>query len=342
MPVYYGYTDAIFGTQSTVNGGAFNYNFAPASGSTWSYTGPDTYFVVDENDGAVNFNGDSINEQVSAQEQLTGTFPQTTDIDGTARQIIYDYTFTVTDGTTTWRVSVIDVDLNNDDDLSDAGEDGYFLIFPDGMPPADTDLIAGGIVDNSAAILHANLGGSVVCFAQGTLISAASGQVRVQDLYVGDLVETRDGALQPIAWIGRTTVSARGALAPVVITKGTLGNDRDLVVSPQHAILLNDWRAELFFGQPEVLIRACDLLGHDGVYRKTGGLVEYHHILFDAHHLIRAEGVWTESLYPGDMTLNAVNGAARSEIATLFPNLEEYGPKAARCLRAYEASCLLA
>jgi len=325
-----------------VNGSAFNYNFAPASGSTWRFTGPDTYFVVDENTGATNFNGDSVNEQVSPQERLGGSFPQTTTIGGIDRQIIYDYTFTVTDGTTTWRVSVIDVDLNNDNDLNDAGEDGYFLIFPDGMPPADTNLTAGGIVDNSDAILHSTLGGSVVCFAQGTLIETNGASQSVETLNVGDMVMTRDAGLCPIAWIGRTTVAARDDLAPIVITKGTLGNDRDLVVSPQHAILLDDWRAELLFGQEEVLVRAVDLLNHDGVYRKTGGIVTYYHILFDAHQLVQSEGIWTESLYPGDMTLQTINEAAREEIITLFPDLAGYGPKAAPCIRAFEATLLAA
>jgi hypothetical protein len=340
MPEHFGYTNTIFGTQSTVNGAAQDYAFGPPVGGTWSYTGPDTYFVVNENTGASQFNGDINNEQVAAQEQIGGVGQQTTTIDGVEQQIIYDYSFTVTDGTSTWRVTVIDVDRNNDDDLNDAGEDGYYLIFPDGMPPADTDLTIGGIVDNEDFVSHASLGGSVVCFAQGTLIAAENGQVEVQDLQAGDLVETRDGGLQPVTWIGRTTVPATGDLAPIVITKGTLGNDRDLVVSPQHAILLDDWRAELFFGQDEVLVRAVDLLGHDGVYRKTGGVVTYFHILFDAHQLVRSEAIWSESLYPGDMTLQTVNEAARDEIIELFPNLGTYGPKAAPCIRAFEAACL--
>ena len=342
MPVHYGYTDTILGTQSTVNGSAHNYGFSPASGSTWSYSGPDTYFVVDENTGATNFNGDSTNEQVSAQEQIGGTWQQTTTIGGIDRHIIYDYTFTVTDGTTTWRVSVIDVDLNNDGDLNDAGEDGYFLIFPDGMPPANTNLTAGGISDNSNSVLHNNLGGSVVCFAHGTLIEADGASLHVQDLNIGDMVMTRDAGLQTIAWIGTTTVAAQGDLAPIVISKGVLGNDRDLVVSPQHAILLDDWRAELLFGQEEILVRAVDLLNHDGVYRKIGGIVTYYHILFDAHQLVRSEGIWTESLYPGDMTLQTVNDAARNQIVTLFPDLASYGPKAAPCIRAFEAALLAA
>ncbi|MFC6760189.1 hypothetical protein ACFQFQ_12950 [Sulfitobacter porphyrae] len=65
MPVHYGYTNTIYGTQSTINGSAHNYAFAPPAGSTWRYTGPDTYFVVDENTGATQFNGDPTNEVVS-------------------------------------------------------------------------------------------------------------------------------------------------------------------------------------------------------------------------------------------------------------------------------------
>ena len=340
MPVHYGYTNTIFGTQSTINGSAHNYAYGPPTGSTWRYTGPDTYFVVDENTGATTFNGDPNNEQISAQEQIGGTWQQTTNIGGTDRQLIYDYTFTVTDGTTTWRVSVIDVDLNNDNSIVGTGENGYYLIFPDGMPPVDTNLTATGISDNSNGLAHTTLGGSVVCFAQGTLIETDGSVSAVDTLNVGDMVMTRDAGLCPIAWIGKTTVAAQGDLAPIVITKGTLGNDRDLVVSPQHAILLDDWRAELLFGQDEVLVRAVDLLNHDGVYRKTGGVVTYYHILLDAHQLVRSEGLWSESLYPGDMTLQTVNEAAREEIITLFPDLETYGPKAAPCIRAFEAALL--
>ncbi|WP_370401748.1 Hint domain-containing protein [Sulfitobacter sp. JB4-11] len=342
MAVFYGYTNAIFGTQSTVDGSAFDYNFAPGSGTTWRYTGPDTWFVVEENDGATNFNGDPTNEQVSAQEQIGGTWEQTVDVLGTAQQIIYDYTFTVTDGTTTWRVSVIDVDLNNDDDLSDAGEDGYYLIFPDGMPPADTDLTAGGISDNSNSFLHADAGGTVVCFAAGTMIETSKGSRAVETLTPGDLVQTRDGGLQPLRWVGQTLVAAQGDLAPIVISAGTFGNTRDLVVSPQHAVLLDDWRAEMFFGQDEVLVRACDLLAHEGVHRRPGGVVTYCHLLFDAHQLVFSEGTWTESLYPGEMTLQSVNPSARDEIARLFPDLAAYGPKAVPCIRSFEARCLQA
>lgn len=348
MPAYYGYTFALRGTQTTVDGSANNYAFAPSG--TWSYSGNTTYFVVEEgNDAGALFNGDSeTNEFVDPDERFGGTWQQTAFVDGVQRQIIWDYTFTVTDGTTTWRIGVIDVDLNNDNDLNDgtdAGatdEDGYFLVFPDGMPPPNTDLTIGGIVENDASTPHTDLGGTVVCFASGTWIETPEGPRAIETLESGDLVLTADTGPQPILWTGHTTVSASADLAPIVISAGTLGNDRDLVVSPQHAILLDDWRAELLFGQDEVLVRAKDLLCMDGVYRKTGGRVTYHHILLDAHNVVQSHGIWSETLYPGSVAMGAVGDEARAEIEELFPDLNGYGPMCAPCLKGFEAQLLAA
>ncbi len=347
MPVFYGYTNALLGTQTTVNGAANNYAFAPTG--TWSYSGNTTYFVVEENDGATVFNGDGdVNEFVDPNERFGGAWEQTAVVEGTERQIIWDYTFTVTDGTTTWRIGVIDVDLNNDNDLNDGAdasasdEDGYFLVFPDGMPPPDTDLTIGGIVENDDSTPHIGLGASVVCFAAGTLIDTPDGPRAVETLAPDDVVLTASAGAQPIRWAGATTVVAQRDLAPIVISKGTLGNERDLVVSPQHCVLLNDWRAELLYGQDEVLVRAVDLLGMDGVYRKPGGLVTYCHILLDNHHVVCAHGIWSETLYPGSVTMATVDPSAQAEIAKLFPDLAAYGPKAAPCLRQFEAQVLAA
>ncbi|MBW4707946.1 Hint domain-containing protein [Roseobacter sp. YSTF-M11] len=340
MPRSYGYTFAIFGTQTTTDGGALvDYRFAPSG--TWRWEGTDTYFVIEEaSNGNRTFNGDPTNETISSDIQIGARRAQTVDIDGTDRQVMWDYTFEVTDGTTTWRVGVIDVDLNNDDDTNDALEDGYFLVFPDGMPPEGVDLTSGPVVENDDGTSHAGLGGTVVCFAAGTLIETSTGPRPVESLAAGDMILTRDAGLQPLRWTGSTQVPALGDLAPIVISAGVMGNDSDVIVSPQHALLVEDWRAELLYGMPDVLVRAVDLLTHDGIYRRPGGMVTYCHILFDAHHLVQASGLWSESLYPGDMTLQTVNPAARQEIETLFPDLKSYGPKAAPCLRHFEAACL--
>ncbi|WP_299625737.1 Hint domain-containing protein [uncultured Tateyamaria sp.] len=345
MAVFYAYTFALQGTQTTINGAPVDYAFAP--NGTWSYSGDTTYFVVEENDGATVFNGDGdVNEFVDTNERFGGAWEQTAFVDGVERQIIWDYTFTVTDGTNTWRIGVIDVDLNNDNDLNDTvggqSEDGFFLVFPDGLPPPNTDLTTGGIVENDDSTPHVGLGATVVCFAAGSQIDTPDGPVPVEHLASGDLVLTAHDGPQPVQWAGATTVAAQGDAAPIIITAGTLGNDTDLVVSPQHCILLSDWRAELLYGQDEVLVRAVDLLNMDGVYRHTGGMVTYCHILMEKHQVVSAHGIWSETLYPGSVAMGAVGPAAMAEIEALLPDLSSYGPTAAPRLRSFEARLLAA
>ncbi len=340
MPAFFRYADAILGSQtSTTGGAAIDYRVTP--GSVWRWTGTRNPFVVEEaRNSETTFNGDPTNEQIDRNLQIGRNRAQTVEVDGTDRQVIWDYTFTVTDGVQTWRVGVIDVDLDNSDTIEAGNENGYFLVFPDGMPPKDTDLTFVGIVENDDGVEHADLGAAVVCFLSGTLIETDQGLRPVESLRASDLILTRDAGLQPLRWRSETHVAARQDLAPIVISKGVLGNTRDLMVSPQHAVLVQDWRAELLYGTGEVLVRAVDLLSHDGVYRRTGGLVRYHHLLFDSHHLVQAEGIWAESLYPGDVALSTLSDAARREIAALVPRDRDFGAKVAPCLRSFEARCL--
>ncbi len=345
MTIYFGYQNTIFGSQSTVNGSAFDYNVGPPAGGTWSWSGSTTNFAVRENDGASQFNGDVTNEQVAAQEQFGGIGEQVVNIGGTWRQLIWDYTFEIfaPDGTV-YRVAVIDVDFNNDSDLNDAGEDGYYLVFPDGVPPAGVTYTIGNIVENDSMTPHAGLGAQIVCFAEGTRIETPDGPRRVETLTEGDLVVTRDHGAQPLRWTGSRRVPALGPLAPIVIPAGRLDNDRDLVVSPQHRLLIGDWRAELLFGQTEVLVRASDLVDGDGIHRRPGGHVTYHHLLFDAHEIVYAEGCPAESLHPGPMTRSALCEEQRAEIEAIFPEIgarfEGFGPAARRSLKRHEAACL--
>lgn len=106
------------------------------------------------------------------------------------------------------------------------------------------------------------------CFTPGTMIRTPEGLRAVETLQVGDLVETFDHGPQPIRWIGSSDVGPfRMALSPgfrpVRICKGAFGNgrpERDLVVSPQHRVLLEGWRAELLYGEVQVLIAAAHLI----------------------------------------------------------------------------------
>lgn len=198
-------------------------------------------------------------------------------------------------------------------------------------------------VEASAALPGAAHGSP--CFTRGTRIRMADGTLRaVEEIAPGDLVDTLDNAARPVRWVGARSVRAEGHLAPVVFTPGTIGNARELIVSPEHRLMLRDWRAEVMLGEPEVLIRARDMVNGDTIYRRAGGMVDYVHILFDDHQIVWAEDVPTESLHLEEGTLAGLSPEARREILDLFPELarRQARPMARRMsLEAHEAATLL-
>ncbi|HEV8036959.1 Hint domain-containing protein [Yoonia sp.] len=182
----------------------------------------------------------------------------------------------------------------------------------------------------------------VPCFAAGTLIETADGQVPVEDLKVGELVLTYDHGYQPIRWIGSCSVSpaqleAKERLKPILIRADALGAgypQQDLIVSPQHRVLVSSVIALRMFAYTDVLIPANKLVALDGidVIDDTTDGVTYFHFLFDAHEIVWSNGAPTESLFTGPEALKAVSPEARQEIKDLFPECcdPEFAAHAAR------------
>jgi hypothetical protein len=121
---------------------------------------------------------------------------------------------------------------------------------------------------------------SVPCFVAGTLIATPEGDRRAEDLLPGDLVMTKDEGAQPLRWVGSRVVQAADDFAPIHIRANTLGQHRDLLVSPLHRVLIKDILAELLFGEAEVLVAARDLVNDRSIRRRAGGEVTYVHLLF--------------------------------------------------------------
>lgn len=133
-------------------------------------------------------------------------------------------------------------------------------------------------------------------FARGTRIAMGDGQLRlIESLAAGDIVLTRDAGKQPIRHITQATLRATGSFAPVVITKGALHNEEDLVVRPDHRLFIYQREDRFGAGRSEVLIKARHLVNHDTVLRRRGGFVDYFQLIFDEHHIIYAEGIAAES-----------------------------------------------
>jgi len=188
----------------------------------------------------------------------------------------------------------------------------------------------------------------VPCFVEGTRIDTARGPVAVQDIQVGDYVLTLDDGYQPVLWRGARRVPSTGPFAAVKIPAGVFGDHGALAVSPQHRIHLSGWRAELYCGEGEVLVRAAHLVRVGRLVQDhSGAPVSYHHLLFDRHQIIRAEGLWSESYHPGPATLADHDPETRAEILALFPELHRdpthgYGPIARPEATAHATALLLA
>lgn len=189
---------------------------------------------------------------------------------------------------------------------------------------------------------------SIPCFTTGTRIATPEGERAIETLEPGDLVLTHDNGAVPLRWIGRRRVAAVGKFAPIHFAAGAMGADqtRDLLVSPQHRMLVCDGLAELLFGDAEVLIKAKDLVNGSSVRRLEGGEVEYVHILFDRHEVVFAEGALSESFLPGPQMTQQFEQEIVDEIEALFPEFnaaagDPFAPPARPPLRGFEARALL-
>ncbi len=189
----------------------------------------------------------------------------------------------------------------------------------------------------SAAVRPCDRDGAVTpCFTPGTMIATPRGEVPVDLLRVGDRVMTRDAGMQEIRWIGRRHVgwpamNANPHLRPILIRKGSLGEglpERDMMVSPNHRMLVSNERTALYFAEAEVLVAAKHLVSGRSVTEVETAGVMYLHFLFDRHEVVLANGAWTESFQPTDWSLRGVGNSQRSEILELFPELRRPDAKA--------------
>jgi hypothetical protein len=133
----------------------------------------------------------------------------------------------------------------------------------------------------------------LMCFMPGTRIATPAGEVAVETLEIGDLVLTTEGTSRPVSWMGRQTVSRLFAdplrVLPIRIRAGALGDNvpvRDLLISPDHAILIDD-----------VLIQAGALVNGSSIVRETNvpEIMTYYHVELDDHSLILAENTPAET-----------------------------------------------
>jgi len=143
----------------------------------------------------------------------------------------------------------------------------------------------------------------VPCFGAGTEILTPDGMIAVENLAEGDeVLSARTGEPRKIIWAGARRVDvARHAnpekVMPVRVRAGALAPglpERDLIVSPDHALLLDGHLVEA-----KTLVNGATIL-----WDKTRRTVTYHHIELDEHDVVLAEGIPAETyLESGNRTM---------------------------------------
>lgn len=258
---------------------------------------------------------------------------------------LMDRTFVLTDGQVSFTATLIDVG------------DGTppLIMFVDQLPPQGHDLWI--VSYRGGGERRGKTGpktGGVICFTPGTKIATPYGAIPVQDLREGDKILTKDNGPQEICWSGaRRMTGARlytmPELRPIRIRAGAFGiarPDDELLVSPEHRLLVKGAVSRALFNTPEVLVRARDLVNGGSVVQDLHlREVTYVHLLLSSHQVIWANGIETESFHPASAALSALSDTDRGRLLGTLPDIAQdpmtYGAYARRNLSRAEAAIMM-
>ena len=289
-------------------------------------TNPNTF-----DDGFVDSPGDGSPPSTANNDQV---LDQDVTVNGTTylagSQVELEFAFQTTTGETFW---IIRIDGDN------VGISGPTLPTPGSSYTVDTD---DGTNDGQSIPID-----QVPCFTAQSRILTPNGWLQIRDLSVGDRVMTADNGAQEIVWIGAKRLARADLpdhLKPILIPKGAIGEGQpfqDIIVSPQHRFLIKKWECQMLFGESEAFVAAKWLRSG----RQLNPLVvDYWHVMFDQHQVIFANGLETESFFPGLGGLKSLVSKSQEEVFQLFPQLKSgvgsYGSASRFCLNAREYAVL--
>jgi hypothetical protein len=205
---------------------------------------------------------------------------------------------------------------------------GFVASRPAANNPKNTDYVLftnDSTVKNTTVVLQPGTS-TVICFLPGTQIATAQGEVSVETLKRGDLVQTADGRAVPVRWVGRQTISTLFAdplrVLPICIKAGALAENvpsRDLYVSPDHAILIDD-----------ILVHASALVNGTSIVRAPAPAptFTYYHVELTDHSLLLADNVPAESFIDNVDRLAFDNWAEHEALDETAPLVEMAYPRA--------------
>lgn len=183
-----------------------------------------------------------------------------------------------------------------------------------------------------------------ICYSEGTEILTPTGYTKVESLQPGDHVLTLDNGQQEILWTRVNEQPLEGVeldAKPVLIKAGALGfrhPERDLIVSPQHRILVGgQGQIEGAFSQ-EVFVPAKALTDLPGIRFMAGKrAMRWVHFACARHEVVIANGCASESLLLGPIVMQGLSAQLRQQLAIIFgvnhsSSATLNGPPARPCL----------
>ncbi|MBB4173464.1 Hint domain-containing protein [Sulfitobacter noctilucicola] len=175
-------------------------------------------------------------------------------------------------------------------------------------------------------------------FARGTLISTPHGDLAIEDLQPGDMINTSTGEPAKLIWVGSSSfvpadVQKRTPLLRIMAD--TFGQGRPnsfLTVGPAARILHTPHRLRSVAGEKRMLTPVREFLDGVNVIEVVPPTpVRLFHICLDRHAAISAGGVEMETFHPGANATKSVSHALRDRFLGMFPQIShitDFGPLA--------------
>lgn len=296
-------------TALTYDSGSGTWTLDPA----FDHTEDRVVIEITDNDSI--FNGDSSSNEIGSDTSQTGVVTQP---DGTpiASGQIYDeefYEILNPSGGAIWieRVEI-------------GGQFVGYMVSEELTPgTAYTEVFRTNVSPEDDSEESYNTWTSVPCYVAGTKIETEHGTTAIEDVVPGMLVLTYDNGLVPVVWAGKRHISMAmqaqdPSLKPIRISAGALGDgipSKVLRVSPQHRIFFSDRARRTEATKIDVFAPAKGLVNLRGIHHlDDGGPITYHHILCENHQIIKANGAWSETLFPGKMVFQMLGPVAAAEV----------------------------
>lgn len=143
---------------------------------------------------------------------------------------------------------------------------------------------------------HNHRGRGHHCFGRGTLILTSHGEVPIEELAIGEMVTTTNGA-SPVRWVGRRTMKRNTAASwhpsvlPVRVARFAIDDQtphRDLYLSQGHSLFVDG----LLIPVKHLVNERSIAVDHGA---KASEIIEYFCVKLDTHQVIFAEGTAAET-----------------------------------------------